>query len=207
MQGDFNMKHTYIKKNIPIEFIEFDTQLKPKEYNNLGSTWEDYLNGKWVELNAEQVAFHKANTYATPIEVWNMHIEEHERTLTEAKRDKLSEITDYDNSSEVNGFIVEVEGEDVEGWFTAAERSNYRASIDAAKLLNVATLSLYVGNMAITLPTTMAERILSQIQLYADQCYIVTKQHKAAVEALESVEAVDSYDYYGGYPEKPRFTL
>lgn len=198
--------YTYICKSHPAEFATFAEQLKADEYN-LGTTWQDYLSGKWVKLNTKQKAFREAHPEATPEEVWNQQIEEYVRTLVEAKADKLNEIDAFDNSSEVNGFIAEINGEEVEGWFTAAERSNHRASIDAAKLLNVETISLYLGNTAFTLSTITAERILAQIQLYADQCYIVTKRHKAAVEALESIEAVDSYDYYEGYPEKLRFEL
>ena len=49
--------------------------------------------------------------------------------------------------------------------------------------------------------------MLAQIQLYADQCFIVTKQHKAAVEALDSIEAVDNYDVTAGYPTKLTFNV
>jgi hypothetical protein len=50
-----------------------------------------------------------------------------------------------------------------------------------------------------------AEYMLSQVQLYADQCYIVTKQNKIAVDALDTIEAVDAFKYDSGYPEKITF--
>ena len=49
--------------------------------------------------------------------------------------------------------------------------------------------------------------MLAQIQLYADQCYMVTKQHKAAVEALDTIEGVDNFDITSGYPEKLQLSL
>ena len=48
-------------------------------------------------------------------------------------------------------------------WLTPDKRSNYRNSIDAAKLVGLTTLSLYVGGMAVTLPTQDAELMLAQI--------------------------------------------
>jgi hypothetical protein len=49
--------------------------------------------------------------------------------------------------------------------------------------------------------------MLAQIQLYADQCFIVTKQHITAVEALETIEEVDAYDVSADYPQRLIFTL
>lgn len=90
---------------------------------------------------------------------------------------------------------------------TPAERANYRSSIDAAELVGIDTLSLYIGDMPITLPTATAKLMLAQIQLYADQCFIVTKQHKATIEAMDSIENVDNYDYTVGYPTKLVFNI
>jgi hypothetical protein len=45
-------KYVYIKKDIPQKwFIDFPEPLSPDEYNNLGETWNDYLNNKWVLLD------------------------------------------------------------------------------------------------------------------------------------------------------------
>lgn len=71
--------------------------------------------------------------------------------------------------------MITTDNKTIEGWFTANERSNYRASIDAAKLLELDNISFYVGTTAITIPTLLAERFLALIQLYADQCFMVTK--------------------------------
>jgi hypothetical protein len=107
----------------------------------------------------------------------------------------------------VNGFNI-INGEDtIIAWLTPSERANYRSSIDAAELVGVENLQLYVGEMPVTLPTQSAKMMLAQIQLYADQCFIVTKQHIAAVAALETIEAVDAYDNTVDYPSKPEFNL
>ena len=129
------------------------------------------------------------------------------RTLEQAKEEKISQIEGYNESDAVNGFSVVKDGVTVTDWLTPEKRSNYRNSIDAAKLVGLETLSLYVGGMPVTLPTQTAELMLAQIQLYADQCFIVTETHKANVNALESIETVDAYVYETGYPEKLTFNL
>ena len=199
-------KYTYIKYDIRGYYIEFDEMFNPDLYNNLGDTWEDFLGNKWVLLSDEQVAFHNEHPTASIKEVWDMEITPepiHERTLEEAKMEMLSNIDMYDNSINVNGFTV---NGTIEAWFTADERSNYKSSIDSAKLLGVSELSFFIGDMNLTLPTTSLELMLAQIQLYADQCFIVTKEHKIAVEALDDVEAIDAFQYTEGYPEQIDFT-
>lgn len=60
------MKYIYIKNNLPQIYIEFDEPiLEELNGNNLGTTYEDFLNGMWVLLNNEQVAFHSEYPNAT----------------------------------------------------------------------------------------------------------------------------------------------
>ena len=209
--------YTYIKQSIAKHFVTFETPLKPEEYNNLGSTYEDYLNNLWVLLSDEQAAFHEEHPELSPYYVWNMELPPvYVRTLEDAKREMNDMINSYDNSDEVNAFIVKIPSDseeavdgfvEMKAWLTPQERSNYRSSVDSAKLLEIDTLSLYIGDMPLTLSTSTAETMLAHIQLYADQCFIVTKQHKAAVEALTTIEEVDSYDYRTGYPEMLVFAV
>lgn len=197
-------KYIYIQKEVIGFYMESELQLNPALYG-VGTTWEDFIGFKYVLLSDEQVAFHVANPEASVAEVWNMELTPpHVRTLDEAKHEMIQRINEYDRSSNVNGFTINHE---IEGWFTADERSNYRSSIDAAELLGVETLSLYVGDYLIQVPTQDAKQMLAQIQLYADQCYIVTKQHKIDVSFLETIEEVDAFDYTAGYPAKLDFEI
>lgn len=200
---------TYIKKSHKGYYIDFPEEIDAEYWAGMiGETLEDFYNGKWVLLSDEQVAFHEANPKASLKEVWDMQITPApERTIEQAKREKIDAITEYDNSANVNSFNVTTEAGEISYWFTAAERSNYRSSIDAAELIGLENLSFYVGEHAITLPTATAKLMLAQIQLYADQCYMVTKQHKAAVEALDTIEGVDNFDITSGYPEKLQLSL
>lgn len=131
-----------------------------------------------------------------------------EELLRRAKDEKISELEEYDTSSAVNEFIVTHDGQIVTtSWFEPNLRSNYKNSVESAELVGQPTVSVYVGDMPLTLPTQNAKMMLAQIQLYADACYIVTRQHIAAVEALTTIEAVDNYDYTQGYPNKLNFDV
>ena len=197
--------YTYIKHNIKGFYVELETKLSDELYKT-GSTWEDFLANKWVLLTKKQVAFRNENPTAKISEVFNTALDttSNTKTLESVKNQMYSKIDSYDNSDAVNQFTV---NDELTGWFTPTERANYKTSVDAAKLLNVDSLQFYMGDVLLDVATQDAETMLAQIQLYADKCFIVTKQHKAAVEALTSIEDVEAYDYTEGYPDKLNFVL
>lgn len=203
---------TYIRKSIKGYYIDFPDEIDAEYWaGKIGSTYQDFRDDKWILLSNEQIAFHTEHPYATISQVISMTLPEpitHERTLEDAKNEKIAQIDEYDQSDAVNSFDVMQNNEIVtSSWLTPAERANYRSSIDAAELVGLETLSLYIGEIPVTLPTATAKLMLAQIQLYADQCFIITKQHKAAVQAMESIETVDAYDQTVGYPQKLVFNL
>lgn len=131
-----------------------------------------------------------------------------EQLLATAKSGKIRELEQYDQSDSVNEFTITHDGQVVTThWFEPNLRSNYKNSVESAELVGQPTVSFYVGDMPLTLPTQDAKMMLAQIQLYADACYIVTQQHKAAIEALGTIEAVDAYDYTQSYPTKLSFAV
>ena len=102
-------KFTYLKYDIRGNYVEFDQKFDETLYNNIGTTWEDYVKNKWVLLSDEQVSFHKANPTASIYEVWTMTlVPVPSRTIDEAKNEMINYIDAYDNSENVNAFIVKV---------------------------------------------------------------------------------------------------
>lgn len=200
---------TYIRKSIKGYYIDFPDEIDAQYWaGKIGSTYEDFRADKWILLSDEQLAFHIEHPYATISQVISMTLPQPtERTLEDAKREKIQAIEEYDRSSFVNGFDVVSGNDTITSWLTPEERANYRSSIDAAELVGLTELSLYIGEIPVTLPTATAKLMLAQIQLYADQCFIVTKQHKSAIEAMESIEDVDNYDITQGYPTKLSFSI
>lgn len=201
------MKYVYIKKNHSTHFVEFSEALNPELYDNIGTTWQDYEANKWVLLSSEQVAFHEEHPTASVKEVYDMEIAVPVRTLEQAKQEKLWAIEGYDRSDAVNGFTIQLGGQEIETWIDRETRADYKNSLDAAELLGRKEVTPVFNGVPVTIPVQTAKLALAQIQIYANQCYNVTEQHKAAVNALETIEAVDAYDYMQGYPPRQIFEL
>ena len=121
----------------------------------------------------------------------------HERTLEDAKTEKLAALKAYDASPAVNSFSLG--GQSM--WIAPDERANYILTLQGAKRLGVETVT-FLGQQ---IPVDTALQMLDAVNLYAMQCVGVTESHAAAINALTSIEAVDEYDYTQGYPEKLSF--
>lgn len=200
---------TYIRKSIKGYYVEYPSEIDSIYWGGkIGTTYRDFLDGKWVRLSDEQVQFHNDNPNASIREVWDMELTPiPERTLEQAKLEKITQIENYDSSSMVNSFDVTVGDQVVTTWITPDQRSNYKNSLDSAELLGLEEVHPVFNGIQLTLPTSTAKMALAQIQIYADRCYIVTETHKAEVNALEAIDDVDNYDITSGYPEKLTFTI
>lgn len=124
-------------------------------------------------------------------------------TLEEAKEIMKKKISDYDSSDNVNSFIVNGES----AWMNSTERTNYTASIQSAETLGEESVELMLNGNKITLPLGNAKTMLAQICRYADECFMVTQKHLAAVTSLDNVSAVMQYDYKADYPNKLNFNI
>lgn len=195
----------YIKHDIKGFYVELNNELSQIDYQ-IGTTWEDFLSNKWVPLSSQQITFHNLNPTAKISEVWNMQLNPtYQRTLDNAKNEMINKIDNYDRSDRVNSFTI---NNSITAWFTIEERLNYQRSVDAALSQDEnAKLSFFVGDTMLEVKASLAGQMLSQIQLYADACFIATKQHKIAVQNLTTIEEVDNYDYQTGYPLKLSFNL
>lgn len=194
--------HTYIKYNISGKYVEFPEQLDPALYNNLGTTYQDYLDGKWVLLSDEQLAFKAEHLNASVREVFEMKIEEvHVRTIEQAKTEMEYNIRAYDSSKNVNSFYIQ----GIEVWLDKATRAGLKLRFEAELSMGKETTTLWYNNMQFPLSVENAVNMLYAIEIYASACYDNTQRHIAVVSKLESIEEVDAYDYTSGYPEKLQF--
>ena len=196
------MKYIYIKKSIYGKFIEFNEPLKAEEYNNLGETWQDYVNNKWVMLSEEQIEFHEANPTASIKEVWDMELTPAPvRTLEQAKYEKIQEIEDYDRSEAVNSFTI---GNSTM-WLNVEERQQIATQISANEAIGRTEMTKWFNGISYTFPLTSWKQMLVALEVYAGDALNVTEFHKHDVDSLTSIEEVDNYDYTIGYPEKLNF--
>lgn len=117
--------------------------------------------------------------------------------LEEAKTEKITEITAYDTSDKVNGFMLN----GLLVWLDKATRVGLMNSTTIAKAAGQETTTLWLGGLKLVVDCDKAIQLLSALEMYALECFNVTASHKAAVGELKTIEEVEVYDYKTGYPK------
>lgn len=160
---------------------------------------EEVYNGRYIETDGHLIV---NPTEEMLLAAGYLPVKETaEERLVNAKRVKVAEIEAYSNSEAVNEFTFR----GIKAWLTPDIRANYSTSLRAAEFVNKETLTFEVCGQVVSTSVHNARLLLAQIQLYADETYMVTQQHEAAVMALNDIEAVLKYDYKTGYPAKLNF--
>lgn len=192
----------YVNIDSASKVINLDFELD----NNyeVGSTYEDYLTGKWVSLNEEQESFYNANPSASIKEIFDCELRPpYEPTIEEVKSLKISQITEYDQSDAVNQFSLG--GKRM--WLDKDTRVGLVNSINIEKQVGKTTTTLWFEATQYIIPIDAALQMLAALELYALDSYNATQEHIAAVKALATKEEVEAYDYTSGYPDKLVFNL
>lgn len=115
-----------------------------------------------------------------------------------AKAEKISEITAYDTSDKVNGFILN--GMTV--WLDKATRVGLMNSTTIAKAAGQQTTTLWLGDIKLEVDCDKAVQLLSALEMYALECFNVTAAHKAAVAELKTIKEVEAFDVTADYPQQ-----
>lgn len=118
-------------------------------------------------------------------------------TVEEAKEMLIAEITDYDTSSSVNGFMLN----GLLVWLDKATRVGLMNSTTIAKAAGQQTTTLWLKGIKLVVGCDKAIQLLSALEMYALECFNVTASHKAAVGELKTIGEVEAYDYKTGYPK------
>lgn len=106
-------------------------------------------------------------------------------------------ITEYDASSAVNSFKIG----DASAWIDRETRVSVTDSATKEKAYGRTETTLWLGGKEYTLPIDTVLALLTQLEIYAKDCYNVTARHKAEVEKLESVEDIMAYSINKEYPD------
>lgn len=117
--------------------------------------------------------------------------------LEEAKSEKIAEITAYDTSDKVNGFMLN----GLLVWLDKATRVGLMNSTTISKAAGQQTTTLWLGGLKLVVDCDNAIQLLSALEMYALECFNVTASHKAAVSELTTIEDVEAYNYKSGYPK------
>lgn len=124
-----------------------------------------------------------------------------EELLALAKTKKNGEITEHDNSANVNSFIIG--GNPM--WLNFDQRSRLMRLVDAAETKGESTFTKNWGGTDYTFPIAQWRVMVNAVEDYAGRCQAVTEGHRTAVEALDTVKKVEDYNFTTGYPEKINF--
>lgn len=133
-----------------------------------------------------------------------------EELLAEAKRKKLADLREYDNSSAVNDCVIVYQGEEIHYWASKTERNDLKNAVrDCISMgRDIYRLDLRDKEVSITLPCEMLLQLLAVLEVYAIDCYNKTTDHEFAIKACKTVEEVENYEFRSnGYPEVPKFEI
>ena len=159
---------------------------------------DEVYNGRYIEVNDRMIITPTPeilleNGY-TPIDVEPSQ----EELLAAAKVEKIAEIEEYAESSNVNEFTFM----GIKMWLDVKTRIGYSMSIRSADALGLKSIQMPVNGNVYPIELEKARKLLATVHLYADATFNVTQQHIANVKALQSVDEVKAYDNTKGYPQK-----
>ena len=123
--------------------------------------------------------------------------------LKQAKVEKIAEITAYDTSDKVNGFVLN----GLLVWLDKATRVGLMNSTTIAKAAGQQTTTLWLGNVKLEVDCDKAIQLLSALEMYALECFNVTAAHKAAVTDLKTIKEVEAFDVTSDYPKQLEMKL
>ena len=123
--------------------------------------------------------------------------------LKQAKVEKIAEITAYDTSDKVNGFVLNR----LLVWLDKATRVGLMNSTTIAKAAGQQTTTLWLGDVKLEVDCDKAIQLLSALEMYALECFNVTAAHKAAVTDLKTIKEVEAFDVTADYPKKLEMKL
>ena len=123
--------------------------------------------------------------------------------LEEAKAEKIAEITEYDTSDKVNGFVLN----GLLVWLDKATRVGLMNSTTIAKAAGQQTTTLWLGDVKLEVDCDKAIQLLSALEMYALECFNVTAAHKAAVTDLKTIKEVEAFDVTADYPKQIEMKL
>lgn len=126
---------------------------------------------------------------------------EYEYKFEDIQKMKISEIQSFDKSIDVNSFILLGKST----WLDKSTRVGLFNSIHIEQEAGKTETVLWHDGVKNVMLISDALAMLNAIELYALNCYNVTQEHIAAVNALSTVEEVKHYNYKVNYPVKLNF--
>lgn len=184
------------------------TSIKKDELKKVEKVFGKYIvtvgeHASWLGDGFVEVAQKSFDRQPTEDEISEFEKAYNNARLNAAKSNKLAEISEYNTSENVDGFLLN----GTRHWLTLEERKSAKLSTDAHITLGHETTEQYLSGVPYTLPCQTLIIMLAQLEVYALECLNNALRQKAEVEALTTVAEVEEYDVTNGYPEMLSFTI
>ena len=163
--------------------------------NNLGTTWEDYLDNKYVLLDEEQVNFLKQHNNVSIKEIYDKTL--YDEATEYEKQNLLRRIEEYGDSDEVNHFIINNE----KVWIARDLRVSLKNKIQVEKESGYSETSIWLNDKQYNINVDIALDFLRQLELYAIQCFNNTQTLLSEAKQLTLRSEINNFDIKKGYPK------
>lgn len=120
---------------------------------------------------------------------------------------KIRELERYDESSAVNECFITYSDQLFPYWSSKSERNDLKQAVLNYRDKGYSDYRLDLRDVGVSLSFSCDALLsmLSDLEVYAIQCFNVTTDHLYAIRSLTSVGAIISYDFTTGYPPKLTF--
>lgn len=126
-----------------------------------------------------------------------------EPTLEDIQKMALQDLYVFDSSDRVNGFYLNNELV----WLDKLTRMSLMYSVKIEKEAGKLMSTLWINDRPYTVSCEVAIALLSELELYAIECFNKTSEHKLMIKSLTTIDEVLDYDFMSGYPDRLSFTI
>lgn len=135
---------------------------------------------------------------------WQVYVEPEpsdEEKLIAAKLEKITQIENYDASSNVEQFTIN----GIPMWLGHELRQQIRTSVDAYEALGYTDVTKVFNGIEFSFSINAWRQMLNALEVYAAEALNTTERHKNAVNLMDNIQDVIDYDYTTNYPLKLSF--
>jgi hypothetical protein len=163
---------------------------------------DHFIMGEYICLGGDDTADNYED-YIYTLEEYEEFYNPTKPTFQDCLQNIINKINEYNVSENVDRFYVN----DMPMWLNRELRNSLMSRFNAEKSKGIEITNIWYEGMNIVLPVDNAIEMLSELEIYASQCFDNTHRHLFNVNNLTTIDELKNYDYTLGYPEKLIFTI
>lgn len=111
---------------------------------------------------------------------------------------KLQALKEYDSSPAVNSFYLFGNAM----WLPKELRISLSNTAWSKDRMKIQRMPVNLQNNSLILDVEQVLDILSEVEDYANLCFVNTDKHRIAIEQFEKIQEIENYNFKTGYPNK-----